>query len=84
MKNNKTNYLNRAMLCILIFLIALLCAHQHIDRSIDYIIKLSDQCNDDLHILLVFLIPAYLAIIIFGFGILSVYCASKIDHFFDG
>ena len=83
MKENKTSYLNRALLCILIFFIAMLSARPHIDHSIEYIIAFSDQLNDDLHIVLVFLIPAYLAIIIFGFGILSLYCAAKIDHLFD-
>jgi hypothetical protein len=83
MKQTNQNYLNRVLLCTLIFFVGLLSAHQTIDSSIEYIIEFSDQLSDELHILLVFLIPTYLAVVIFGFGIASVYCASKIDRYFD-
>lgn len=83
MNQQKTHHLYRAMLCIIIFFITILSSHQQIDESVEFIIAVSDQLGDLAHVCLLSCVPIYLAVIIFGFGIASAYCAAKIDHFFD-
>ena len=83
MNQEKTHSFYRSLLCIIIFFIMLLSSHQQLDKSVEYIIALSDQLDDLTHVCLLSCVPLYLAIVIFGFGIASAYCAAKIDHYFD-
>lgn len=83
MRHPKTNYVYRVMLCIIIFFIAILSAYPEIDKSLNYIINYSNQFDEFCHICMIIFIPIYLALIIFGFGVISVYFATKIDRFFD-
>lgn len=83
MKSPTTNYLYRALLCIIVFILTILSAYQYVDQSIDRIIIFAGRLEDSIHIFCLFFIPVYLAVIIFGFGILSIYCATKIEQLLD-
>jgi hypothetical protein len=73
-------YINRTITYIILFLIILLVGSEHLYNSIAIIIQFAEQLDNKMHHLItLYLLPAYLAFVIFGAGALSIFLVSKLE-----